>query len=124
MHKYTRGSSILDTCDADFRKVSMVQSDLEKTFDRVCHDLWFLILEYVGVGAIIKESVKMTYNNCTTNPIINDELTEGIEVRSSVRQCCPLSPFFVCNVFRGVVQKIFTVQMYVASAYEAVKGAH
>lgn len=98
--------SILETCDADFRKVAMLQIDLEKAFDRVCHDLLFSILDYVGVGSLITEGVKMAYNNCTTNLIINHELTERIEVRSSVRQGCPLSPLLFALYLEALCKKI------------------
>lgn len=84
--------SVLDCCTSDFRRVAMLQIDLEKAFDRVSHDVIFSILSYVGFGNIISEGVKVAYRNCTTKLIINRQLSSSIPVQSSVRQGCPLSP--------------------------------
>lgn len=51
--------SILECCDAMQLSVAMLQVDLEKAFDRVPHDLLLCMLEYVNVGNVISEGVRM-----------------------------------------------------------------
>lgn len=84
--------SILECCDAFGSHVAMLQLYLEKAFDRVAHDILFSTLEHVNVGAVILEGVKMSYAKCCTSLIINKKVSESFEVKSSVRQGCPLSP--------------------------------
>lgn len=84
--------SILECCDALDGRVAMLQLDLEKAFDRVSHQVLFSILEHVNVGSVIIKGVKMSYHGCSTCLVVNKSVSEKIDVRSSVRQGCPLSP--------------------------------
>lgn len=70
----------------------MMQLDLAKAFDRVSHDVLFAILEHSNVGSVITDGVRMAYANCSTRVIVNGDLTDSVQVLSSVRQGCPLSP--------------------------------
>lgn len=98
--------SVLEYCDADFRTVAMVQIDLAKAFDRVCHEIMFEILQHVNLGSVIKDGVKMAYSNCNTRIIVNKELTDNIHVQSSVRQGCPLSPLLFALYIEPLCAKI------------------
>lgn len=84
--------SVLDCCVEARDRVAMLQIDLEKTFDRVKHDVLFCVLADVAVGHVIFEGVKMSYNNCYTRIIINRGLSDSIPVQSFVRHGSPLSP--------------------------------
>lgn len=83
--------SILECCDAVNGRVAILQVDLEKAFDRVAHEVLFCILEYVNVGSLILDGVKMCYRDCFASVIVNKQVTPGIELLSSVKQGCPLS---------------------------------
>lgn len=84
--------SVLECCDALGGRVAMMQIDLHKAFDRVVHEILFSVLEYVNVGSIILEGVKMSYNQCSASVIVNKKVGESFEIMSYVRQGCPLSP--------------------------------
>lgn len=84
--------SVLECVDAFESRVAMLQIDLAKAFDLVSHEILFSVLEFVNLGTTITEGVKMAYDDCVTRIIVNKNLTEGIQVRSSVRQGCPMSP--------------------------------
>lgn len=84
--------SILECCDIFGGRVAMLQLDLAKAFDRVSHEALFCILEHVNIGTVILDGLKMIYNDCIVNIVLNKTLTENIKLRSSVRQGCPLSP--------------------------------
>lgn len=98
--------SVLECCDAEHRNVAMLQIDLEKAFDRVSHDILFAVLEHVKVGSVVFEGIKMAYKNCSTNVIINKELTERINVNASVRQGCPMSPLLFALYLEPLCRKI------------------
>lgn len=83
---------VLQGCDMFQQKVAMLQIDFEKAFDRVCHEILFCILEHVNVGDVLFRGVRMAYKNCTTQLIINKDVTKSLSVESSVRQGCPASP--------------------------------
>lgn len=84
--------NVLECCDAYSDRIAMLQLDLAKAFDRVSHDILFCILDYLNVGHVIIDGVKMAYADCTARVMVNGELTESVHVHSSVRQGCPLSP--------------------------------
>lgn len=83
--------SILECCDTMGDHVAMLQLDLAKAFDRVSHEILFTLLDYVNVGSVILDGVKMMYDGCTTNLIINNKLSRRIAVMSSIKQGCPTS---------------------------------
>lgn len=66
--------------------------DLAKAFDHVRHYVSCNILQHVGGGDVIRRGVKMAYKSCTTRLIIIRNLSDNIQILSSVRQGCPLSP--------------------------------
>lgn len=72
----------------------MLQIDFDKAFDPVKHNVLFDILERANVGSLILKGARMAYKDCTTRLIVNKELTDVMNIRSSVRQGCPLSPLF------------------------------
>lgn len=84
--------SILECVDALGGQVAVLQLDLEKAFDRVNHKILFEILEHVNVGSIILEGVKMSYSDCSASLIINKKISNSFQIRSSVKQGCPLAP--------------------------------
>lgn len=64
-----KARSVLECCDAMRTHVTMLQVDLEKALDRVPHDLLLSILDFVDVGAVEHEGVRMAYNGCSTRLI-------------------------------------------------------
>lgn len=82
---------VLECCDALSCRVALLQLDLEKAFDNVSHEVLFSLLEYVNVGGVILNGVKMAYSECSTRIIINKKLSEPIQLLSSVRQGCAIS---------------------------------
>lgn len=97
---------VLECCDAMNACVAVLQLDLEKAFDCVSHEILLGILDYVNVGAVIRDSVAMAYQNCTTRLIVNKNLGAPVKVRRSVRQGCPLSPLLFCIYIEALCLRI------------------
>lgn len=100
--------SVLESCDVFGSKVAMLQLDLEKAFDRVNHDILFLILEYVNVGSVILDGVKMAYRECFTSIVINGRLTESFQVTNGVRQGDPISALLFAIYMEPFCMKIIS----------------
>lgn len=60
----------------------MLQGDLDKVFDRVSHEILFSILNYVSVGSVLCDRVRMAYNKlCRHTFLVKAWLVEkGIPV--------------------------------------------
>ena len=84
----------------------MIQIDLEKAFDRVPHDILLLLLDYVNVGSVIRDGVRMAYTGCKTRLIINKVIGKRINVQRSVRQGCPLSSLLFSIYLESFCRKV------------------
>lgn len=98
--------SVLECVADSSDQIAMLQVDLAKAFDRVCHNVLFKILSHIGVGDIIFQGVRMSYNNCCTSLVINRNVTKSIPVRCSVRQGCPISPLLFTLYLEPLCQSI------------------
>lgn len=83
--------SVLDLCIYSVRRVALIRIDLQRAFDRVKYDVVFSVLSHICFGSVIFEGGKMVYTNYTPR-IINRKLNDSINVPSSVRRGCPMSP--------------------------------
>lgn len=82
----------LQYCSSHCDHFALLQIDLAKAFDRVNHTFLFKLLEHANVGSVVYNGVRMCYTNCSTNIIVNGNLSEPVYILSSVKQGCPLSP--------------------------------
>lgn len=76
----------------------MVQLNFDKGFGRVVHGVLFRILGHVNVGCLLLEGVQMCYAECFARIIVNKRVSESVQVLSSLRQGCPLSPL-LCALY-------------------------
>ena len=84
--------SVLDCVNESNDHIALVQVDLSKAFDRVSHSFLFQLLSHVNIGDTILSGVQLCYKSGSTRIITNNTLSAPIEIKSSVRQGCPLSP--------------------------------
>lgn len=84
--------SVLECVSDSVDQVALIQIDLAKAFDRVSHDFLFALLAAVNLGDVLYKGIKLCYDRCSTQLIVNRILSEPIAIKSSVRQGCPLSP--------------------------------
>ncbi|CAI5465382.1 unnamed protein product [Closterium sp. Yama58-4] len=73
--------------------------DFQKAFDSVSRIFIFMVLRNMGFPERFVAWVEGLHAGTTTKLLINGWLSEGIQVRSGVRQGCPLAPYlFLCAV--------------------------
>ena len=66
--------------------------NLEKTFNRVNHELLYKTMKAFGTGPVFIQWILLVYSNATTRVKVNGLLSENIPLRRGVRQGCPRSP--------------------------------
>lgn len=85
----------------------IVSLDLEKAFDRVHHPfLWKTLQKFKFPDQIIN-CIKNLYANANSKIMFNGFLTPEFQVRSSVRQGCPLSMLMFVLYIESLIRKIY-----------------
>ncbi len=81
-------------CYARERNIRLIvlNLDFEKAFDRVSHHYLFQVLEKMGFPGKFLAWVGLLYRDITSRILVNGDLSKAINIRSGVRQGCPLSP--------------------------------
>ena len=87
-------------------EASILALDQEKAFDRVSHTYLHKILKQNNLGNYVCDWVKIIYKSPISKLLINNTLSEGIEIQRSVRQGCPLSPYLYILAIEPVLEKI------------------
>lgn len=82
---------IIDLVNKNDDEACLLFLDQEKAFDRVSHDFLYSVLETFGFGDSFIHWIRLLYSNASTEINLNGFLTDGIPLRSGVRQGCPLS---------------------------------
>lgn len=69
-----------------------LNTDSEKTFDRVNWTFMFSVLRHVGLGEMMLSWIAGIYSNPTAQVKANRVLSDPIQLRNGTRQGCPLCP--------------------------------
>jgi hypothetical protein len=79
--------------DANTRKASHIITaiDQEKAFDNLSHEYIEALLNHLNIGENITCAMLKMYRQPWTQIIVNDKLTNKIDMYSGIRQGCPLS---------------------------------
>lgn len=73
--------------------------DLEKAFDRVSHNFMLQVMRSLGFPKGLLSVIRGFYSGIRSKVVVNGILSNQFDVRSGVRQGCPLSPFsFICVI--------------------------
>ena len=70
----------------------IISIDAEKTFDKIQHLFMIKTLQKMGIEGTYLSIVKVIYDKCTVDIILNGEKLKAFPLRSRIRQGCPLSP--------------------------------
>ncbi|KYO23021.1 hypothetical protein Y1Q_0005507 [Alligator mississippiensis] len=81
------------------QKMTVLNLDLEKAYDRVSHRFLFKTLQWMGIPPTFTSWIRMLYADKRSKVLVNGFLSERIVIESGVHQCCPLSSiFFICAI--------------------------
>lgn len=83
----------------------ILNTDLEKAFDKVNHFFLWLVLRKFGIPEKFINCIKNLYANGTTRILFNGFLTSDIKIESSVRQGCPLSMVLFVLYIEPLIRK-------------------
>jgi exonuclease III len=73
--------------------------DQEKAYDRVSHSWLWAVMRRMGIPEVFIQRLKVLYQGCTINTMINGYRGEDIEVGCGVRQGDPIScPLFIIAI--------------------------
>lgn len=73
--------------------------DLEKAFDRVSHNFMLQVMRSLGFPKGLLSVIRGFYSGIRSKVVVNGILSNQFDVRSGVRQGCPLSPIaFICVI--------------------------
>ena len=81
----------------------IISIDAEKTFDKIQHLFMIKTLQKMGIEGTYLSIVKVIYDKCTVNIILNGEKLKAFPLRSGIRQGCPLSPLLFNIVLEVLV---------------------
>ena len=91
-------TTLIEYCHIQKQPKYMLFLDQEKAFDRVSRDYMHQVLKEFGFPPLIINAILAMYSTTTANISINGQMSKTIDLKSGVRQGCPLSPtlFALC----------------------------
>ena len=72
----------------------IISIDAEKAFNKIQHLFMIKTLQKMGIEGTYLSIVKVIYDKCTVDIILNGEKLKAFPLRSETRQECPLLPLF------------------------------
>ena len=84
----------------------IISIDAEKAFDKIQHPFMMKTLQKMGIEGTYLNIVKVIYDKCTANIILNGEKLKASPLRSETRQGCPLSPLLFNIVLEVLATEI------------------
>ena len=118
---------LVDWANETDEEAALLFLDQEKAFDRVNHSYLYKVLECFGFDSYFISWIKLLYSNASTRININGFLTEKIQLKSGVRQGCPLSALLYVLVIETLALQLrcnpnivgFTIQnqKFISSHY-------
>ena len=98
--------NLITYCRDKQTKACILSIDQKKAFDRVDHNFLRLVLKECNIGKYFRDWVQIMYDNPTSRVLVNQNLMEEINIESSVRQGCSLSPLLYTLALEPVLQEI------------------
>jgi hypothetical protein len=93
-----KATTLIEYCHLQDKPKYMLLLDQEKAFDRVSREYMHQVLKEFNFPPLIVNAVLAMYSKTTANISINGQMSKTIDLKSGVRQGCPLSPtlFALC----------------------------
>lgn len=74
------------------KKAAFMLVDAEKALNNVSWKFLWKIVESIAMGDHFTRGIRAIYEKQKANLIINNEMTESVQIEKGTRQSCPLSP--------------------------------
>ncbi len=84
--------TIIEEAMEENTSTALLFVDWEKAFDRLSHKALHRVLEELKFPVRFRNAIYAIYRKCRARININDNLTAPFQIRSGVKQGCPLSP--------------------------------
>jgi hypothetical protein len=80
-------------CDANIKnkELYLISVDQSKAFDSLSHNYMFKLLEHLNLGEFFINSIRRVYDNSFACLEVNKKKSKRINIKSGVKQGCPLS---------------------------------
>ena len=97
---------IIEFKRTESKKGGILSLDFEKAFDSVDHQYMFHLLEHYGLTGSLLQCIKSLYLGSMSRIQINGFLSNPFNIRSGVRQGCPLSMILYCITIDPLIRQI------------------
>ena len=98
--------NVIDYVDQKNLPCIFLNLDQEKAFDRVSHEFMYKCLETFGLGKNFIQWIKILYSDIQSSVLVNQFLSEPIDISKGVRQGCSLSPLLYVLCIEPFVNQI------------------
>ena len=98
--------NVIDYCEMRNIAACILGCDQMKAFDRVEFDYLFKVLEAFGFGHGFIKWIRVLYNDCTCQVLVNGHLTDPYQIMRGIRQGCPLSSILYVLCIEPLCHKI------------------
>ena len=98
--------NIIDYCNQKNLKCAFISLDQEKAFDRISHTFLFNVLEKYNFGPNLINWIKILYTDLNSSIIINNFISEPVNISRSVKQGCSLSPLLYILCLEPFIRKV------------------
>ena len=93
-------------CKLRKRDLNIISVDQKKAFDSVSHGYLFKILEHLGLGDFMIDSIKRLYESSYACVSINKIKSESFDIKSGIKQGCSLSMMLYVIVIEELLLRI------------------
>ena len=98
--------NIIDYVNQKKLKCSFISLDQEKAFDKIIHRFLFHVLEKYNFGPNLIKWIKILYNDLKSSVIVNNFISDPININRSVKQGCSLSPLLYILCLEPFARKV------------------
>ncbi|CAC5382961.1 unnamed protein product [Mytilus coruscus] len=98
--------NIVDYVNQKNLKCCFLSVDQEKAFDKIIHKFLFAVLEKFNFGPKLIKWIKILYHDLKSSIIVNNFISNPVNITRSVKQGCSLSPLLYILCLEPFVRKV------------------
>ena len=98
--------NVIDFVDQKNLPCIFLNLDQEKAFDHVSYDFLYKCLEVYGFGSNFIRWIKILYTNISSSVLVNQFISEPLNILRGVRQGCALSPLLYVSCIEPFANQV------------------